>query len=63
MSKYFWKLVALSFFDDVVPSETKQCMVAKLQGEDDEEEHIKGPQYQASFLNRNISNILLLQRQ
>jgi hypothetical protein len=54
MSKHLWylseELVALAFFDDAVPSETKQRMIAKLQGEDDEDEPLKRPQYQASFL-------------
>ena len=52
MSKHFMSedLVALSLFDDVVPSETKQRVVANLLGEDDEEKHLERPGYQASFL-------------
>ena len=52
--KHFWylseELVALSFFDDDVLLEVKRRMVGKLQGEDDEEEPAKRPQYQTSFL-------------
>ena len=42
--------MALSFFDGDVSLEVKRRMVGKLQGEDDEEEPKKRPQYQASFL-------------
>lgn len=54
LSKHFWylseELVALSFFDDAVPPEVKQRMVGKLQGEDDEDEPQKRPEYQVSFI-------------
>lgn len=61
--KHFWylseELVALSFFDDAVPPEVKQRMVGKLQDEDDEEEPLKRPEYQASFIkDKNLEDFV-----
>jgi len=49
MSKHLWylfeELVALGFLDDAVSFVTKQHMVTKLQGEDDEQITVKRPQH------------------
>jgi len=41
----FEELDNLSFFDDAVSVETKQYMITKLRGEDDEHDTVKRPQH------------------
>ena len=54
MTKHQWylseKLVAHSFFDDVVSFETKQHVVAKLQNKVHEQDSPKRPQHPLGFL-------------
>ena len=62
LSKHFSylskELLALSFFDDNVLLEVKRRIVGKLQGEDDEEEPAKRPQYQAFLKDKQLDDLV-----